>query len=582
MLKISSQRMNLRQGEMRAAFGDLDGDGVVDVLLPAEVPGAPLQFEIRAVGGKKGTTLWSRPLNSARSMTAPVVSTAAQIADLDGDGRNEAVVLEFFDDTDGGVTRGEFARLSVLDGENGAERWQWQGPRYWMFAGGHLSDIELLRRPAPQVLRVAGSKEALIAVNLWGQARPVAQDPLGTSHDLPSHWTCIAIFDHLGKLQSHLPLPGARDFAIWPVDVDQDGGDELAVLSPHDGLRLIRPGQENETIWQVDARGGAAEEIWGIGAVAQEDRPVIVVKEVERLLGVDAAQGTLLWQATVPAGRRGRALAYADATPLLVGYQRTPGGRAPHVRRQPRNTSPSAPQLAFTFGDVTIARPAVLATGKASWQPAPAERNRIQSPSSDRRFLRPLPWIEGVDRPERLDVTEEIWGSVWASIVSLTLVFLPGVYFGNLLRQRSWSLRTLLVAPLLLSAALVALSLPVPVPGYSGWSQKWMAGAAALPVWLIATSFWKWARHRRWGRMGGWLGLTIVVAGAWGMLWIAIDLAVWKNAAPYAWDGWYRLWMGAVYWCGWLLFPMAVFGRRMLTKSQGPESAAEHLRNESR
>jgi hypothetical protein len=230
-LTMNSDSMRFKVGEMRASFGDLDRDGVPDLILPAEIPGEVMRFEIRAVSGRTGNTLWAHPLKTSRSLTAPVISTASCIGDVDGDGREEAIVLEFFDDTEGGVTRQEFACLRVLEGETGVERWRWCGPRFWSFAGGDLSEKQLLRRPAPHLIRMAGRKESLICVNFWGQVRPVAQDLSGVSGELPSHLTCIAVFGHAGELLSHQPMPDGGDFAIWPLDADLDGGDELAVVT---------------------------------------------------------------------------------------------------------------------------------------------------------------------------------------------------------------------------------------------------------------------------------------------------------------------------------------------------------------
>ncbi|MHB1261123.1 MAG: FG-GAP repeat domain-containing protein [Thermoplasmatota archaeon] len=82
--------------DAKAAVGDLDGDGELEIVVQTEERGF---FALRA----DGSTLWSKCWGGGNS--APV------IADLDGNGRPEVIL-----GSDAGL-------LSVLDGATGAPRW---------------------------------------------------------------------------------------------------------------------------------------------------------------------------------------------------------------------------------------------------------------------------------------------------------------------------------------------------------------------------------------------------------------------------------------------------------------------------
>ena len=119
---------------------------------------------------------------------------------------------------------------------------------------------------------------------------------------------------------------------------------------------------------------------------------MIVVQEYERLFGVNATDGSLLWEAGVPLARRGRRFMYVEAIPLIAGLERHPGETWPRVRGQHTETeSATAPRIAFVLGDVTVVRPASLASGVGTVTSAAVRP--VLAPARDPRRLRPLPWV---------------------------------------------------------------------------------------------------------------------------------------------------------------------------------------------
>jgi hypothetical protein len=326
----------------------------------------------------------------------------------------------------------------------------------------------------------------------------------------------------------------------------------------------------NETLWHVESRGGANAEILGIGPdpFRHDGSSVIVVKDSERLWGTRAVDGSTLWTARIPQVRRGRGFVTEEskAMPLISGMRGRPHDRSLPI--WPRNelaavTAP--PLIAFSFGDTTVVRPASSANGDLS--SFFVGLNAKTSPAPDPRLQRPLPWMADVDFPARAPFMEWAGWFAWMALLSLTLVFMPGVYLGRLLRYRRWSLRALLLAPLLVSGALVVLGLPAPGPGSMSWGQKWFAAATAVPFWFIVTCLVSWTSRRNWYRLVSWLALTIVTAAGFGALLITIDLSKQQELTSYSWDGWYWLWLGCVYWCGWLLLPAAMFGPKQTKKA---------------
>jgi hypothetical protein len=107
--------------------GDLDGDGVADVLLfqqsgPSSGPKEPV---LQAYSGKTGRRLWQWDPAEAPEEFAVSECRLLHCVDLDGDGRPEVVFAY------GGVvvgrTNGKRVRVVVLNGRTGQVRWQQDG-----------------------------------------------------------------------------------------------------------------------------------------------------------------------------------------------------------------------------------------------------------------------------------------------------------------------------------------------------------------------------------------------------------------------------------------------------------------------
>ena len=155
---------------LKPSFGDVDGDGALDVVSIVPTPSGPQGFgcEVRAVSLRDGRLLWVYRLDSP---PGPVDQPELVVADLDGDRRAEVVVS---DRPDAGGRQGY--ALKALEGRDGQPRWTFradpEGPqqvRGWLF----LADLDGQGQPSA-CLSFGGSVH-----DYQGVRRIVVLDPKG-------------------------------------------------------------------------------------------------------------------------------------------------------------------------------------------------------------------------------------------------------------------------------------------------------------------------------------------------------------------------------------------------------------------
>lgn len=188
-------------------FGDLDGDGTPEMLIAQNIPRIGdnfVQISCLTAVTLDGKVLWQRgrpdPRNGLLTSDTPF-----QIHDLDGDGRNEVVLVKDF-------------KLQVLEGASGTLRkWAWM----------------------PQALPDNGKKpfvltngDSLAFVNFSGKA---GRRELVVKDRYANFWA----FD--GGLERLWQGQGQTGHFPFPFDLDGDGRDELAIgyaLWDHRGRQL--------------------------------------------------------------------------------------------------------------------------------------------------------------------------------------------------------------------------------------------------------------------------------------------------------------------------------------------------------
>jgi outer membrane protein assembly factor BamB len=296
---------HFQQVWLEVGYVDLNGDGILDFVFPAERPRQTGKLELRALSGTDGAQLWQRDIPSVKDQSRMQYVPPVAIGDLDNDGKPDVVVFEI--DQPAAV-----ARVRLLDGETGQSRWQWEAPCNYDFAKVN-QESRLKTRPRPVLMRRANGKQWVAVCT--------------GEHDMQR----IHILDETGKLVSESILTRAMDrsypsFRPWACDVDGDGEDELLTYQDN-SLMLVPPDQLDQPIWK-HAPSPQLTHVLGL----LPDQPggiQIVVQGVDgdqSLRGIDAATGRTLWTCVSP-------MSPADSTLLAA-----PRGDQPPLARYHRNS----------------------------------------------------------------------------------------------------------------------------------------------------------------------------------------------------------------------------------------------------
>ncbi len=190
-----------------ARFGDLDGDGVPEMLIGQNIPRLGdnfIQLSCLTAVTFDGNVLWQlgRPDRRNGLLTA---DTPFQIHDLDGDGKNEVVMVKDF-------------KLQVLDGTTGRTRqWTWMPPA--------LTD----NQKKPYAL---ANGDSLAFLDLSGSRR---RQEILVKDRYTNFWIMSAKLEQLWQGQ------GQTGHYPYPCDIDGDGHEEFAIgyaIWDHRGRRL--------------------------------------------------------------------------------------------------------------------------------------------------------------------------------------------------------------------------------------------------------------------------------------------------------------------------------------------------------
>ena len=528
------RRHGFDQGTLPLAYGDLDGDGVLEVIVPSEAAQGPPQAELRAVSGKTGQPLWSHTLPAGKYAMTEIPPAA--VTDLDQDGRADVVALELDDVT---KPTGRIAWLRGLNGADGQEKWS---TRFDVASSWGSIDSQETRqrcRPRPLLLRTAAGP-TWIALNLWDQSERAV------------------VIDAMGKTVSDFRLTSEQgmhrgEFRLWACDADGDGNDEI-LLANRDQLMAIPPLDPDRPLWQRPVFNLWSDEIEGVLPAAGGAGPSVIVRRVSppgAVYALDAASGRMIWIAAAPTPRREGHQVMLDRKQVALldaGRDKQP----PHLFFQHQfvsqvcEASPAAEEPDEEDGaprpDATVARPA-----RAPVSRVPA---RLSSDQNDPRQIRTLPWAQG---------DGSVWDTApfvaWGLFYSLGLVYVPGAYVFRLIRDRRWSLRP----------AADACHRRLGADGGAGGRQRFLAartigqGVTGNPVLPCVR------RRRSAGTMGDGISVasgrrlvaaTVLAAGltAGVVLWVAQTQGMGLQPGErYAWDGWYWIWFFGAYDMCWLL-----------------------------
>jgi outer membrane protein assembly factor BamB/predicted Ser/Thr protein kinase len=507
------------QGAIALTYGDLDADGVLDIVVPAEAGSEHAQdgHEMRAFNGQSGQLMWRCDLPPARENGREFSDTPPPLIEhLDGDRYPEVVLLSFEPDQQPGRS---VARVRALEGRGGQQRWacQWEVSNA---CGRFLGDEgSMACRPRPLAVRSADGPP-LICLNFWGSPeRVVILDAAGQT-----------VSDY--QLRTHGGYRNGR-FRVWTCDTDADGNDEI-LLTNADQLMAARPRSLEQPLWQRPATGLWGDVIEGILPADQNQGPRVVVRRADppsAIFALDAATGETVWSLPCPTPRWEGQPVWLQAEDLALLCDGS-GDQPPW----------------WFFQHQFVSR-----VQEAAWGPTGHDRAggstagvtpgtrvaaRLAGRSDDPRRCRPLPWSS----PE-LRFSALAAAGAWAAFYGACLVYLPGVYLIRSVRRRHWSLKWFLLLPAVVVPPLMAVLIDAPELPRPDIMTKLLLAAFTLPVLLAVVRLSAWAYQRRWRPVTAWLVATVVISGALAALVLTVAQSVEQVALQpgerYAWDHWW-------------------------------------------
>jgi predicted Ser/Thr protein kinase len=473
---------------LEIAFADLDGDGVLDVLVPVEVTLDPLGMEWQAFSGLDGRQLWSAPIELPRTDSNALADLLpCTVADLDGDGAVEVLVLDYItEDLPGGI-RQLLQRVRLLSGRSGEVHWTRQFRVAHSVGQLPQNSPDKVLHPRVTVLRRRGTAPWL-GLNLWFSPEEVA------------------VIDNRGQDVSRLQLETLRGahpghFRFHACDVDGDGNDEL-VFFHQDALIVSRPESPGEPLWRWPVDTLNSHRVTQILEQSGDASPTIVVRSTygdQQVTALDAATGTLRWICAGPTSYAGDHVELTDDAIVLADAETTGPPRL-LFRRRSLAQSYLGHRLDSTGTAVSESR-------REGWDRVSTFR---PVSAADPRYAGQFPGT-----PPHVEWEEILLVLAWSSYYSLLLLGLPLLYVRWLLRRRQWSLRMWLMLPAVVLIMLMAISTRASGVLFPTWGSRLLGAALALPwLWLVYRVV-SWAARWQWRRVGI---RTAVFVGLTGLL----------------------------------------------------------------
>jgi hypothetical protein len=526
------------------AFGDLDGDGRLDLLtvMPQLKQDGTTEYTLLAFSLRDGKRLWSQPVRF-RLDFASVGGLC--VGDVDGDKQPDVVVLEAFDEN-----QKDELTVRVFDGRDAKVRWTWKSGF------------------APQ-LNVGWQSIALADFDGGG----ISTVCIGFSVQRMFAWRQrFVVLDGQGKERVRRETIGAAG-ALKVVDTNGDGRDELLVVEGDlPGGRLGAWNGELKDLWTWPPRSKTSER--RNSELSELESWSVRSRTIDRFLPASAGRaGTVV---TTPA----LAIDVATAAPVWTGQ--APLVSSPELENllshggsmqlfgspfqfAPKLLDPGdsarLPLLIANGLGATVCRVALPTTAQGA---VAAPRGSLVQPGRarfDPRWTRPLPWrtrLKGLFEPK-----------AWLAAGGLALVnvVLPLFFLRQVAgRRRAFRMWALMVVPIAAAVPLMCyltLAPWLPVGNerlFASERRVFLVGAlGGVPIVLYAWSMSANLLRLRFKPVVALLGLTVMASLLIAGGWVWFDLKSMARIQHYGWAGWELVllpgaYAAAVLWgAGWAL-----------------------------
>ncbi|MEZ6087504.1 MAG: protein kinase [Pirellulaceae bacterium] len=508
------KHFEFRTAWVESAYGDLNGDGTEDLLLPAQRDSKSDALDMLAIDGESGQTLWRTPLTKSgmdvdgSGQNAFGQCLPAACGDLNGDGRLEAIVMSFGSDP---TSRKPLLRVSALHGDNGQEIWHWDA--FGITPHGNAVDGRIDRlqdRLRPLLARRSNGKQA-VALLLWNQARE------------------IFVIDEAGQTLSHRREEEtffAEGERIWILDADHDQQDELLFIN-HLQVSLLPIDRLDQPLWERRKVVADMEEVIGILPSETSVGRIVVAggSSDHSLRGLDATTGRTTWSCTGPAYDE----IAVDATMLTGPTEKTP-----------------PVGLFQADGGVIVRQAGSTLPHLASWNAVPPHLALTAPGDPDPRLLRPLPWVPS---KHEYDGIEEVAG--WIAFYALAFTIIPVTFLYWVISRRRWGMKTLLLLPVIGALMGTAAAFHPARPEFMPMEAKLLIAVGTVPVIVSVILFARWWRQGKRRYIAYCVLATLLVAlcvAALSMHFDSTRYGAFEAGERFDLRGWYYGLVPVVYW----------------------------------
>ena len=527
----------IRNPDFNLVHRDLNNDGLSDILTPGgaaiDAGGMVIagKLQMRAYDGRDGSLIWSVPmvqLDKASQGHDLYCAPRVTAVDTESDG----VVVAFYDHR---LANGSNASLRIIHGASGqdiAHPLNWTEP----MPNPNINETQL---PWPVVIKDRNKGESFFACSVWTSRPAVTTDWNGRELE-GAIGEEFVMMDAEGKIVTRFGLPSiqgndyrANRQRLWSHDTNQDGVDELIFLD-HAGLTAIDP-FSRELVWAWDRP-----QSMDLRLHSQRQRTIQtaigVVHSEREVFGIDLSNGTLDWVAS-------------DKTSYNEQFSREDIYLL--------NCEDDAPRVLFLNdkGTVCVTSRSDGVTRAGEMLPVPKERTARNDPRNHRY----LPWVEEMPVWRASEPATEALKRIVELLIFLPLlsvfVIFPWFWFKQMIRQRRFSIRSLL---LLVAFAAIAMLFftdrgPIPDAFRFRFSSLILGLVVLAPPFVFIYSLIAMLLLGKWKALKWWSAVMLFLTLAFVMVAVVIAIKDFSPEEAYSYDYGWTLIIWLCYYTGVLL-----------------------------